>query len=78
MRKLDIEKLRNKEERDKYEEKVYEKMKEIKTDSVQDKWKEIVKACIETAEETIGRRSSDKKHESAQIKNLSSMQKKLR
>ena len=37
-----------------------------------------MKACIETAEETIGRKSSDKKSESAQIKNLSSMQKKLR
>ena len=30
VRKLDIEKLTNKEERDKYGEKVYEKMKEIK------------------------------------------------
>ena len=78
MRKLDIEKLKNKEDKDKYEEKIYEKMKEVKIDNVQNKWKEIVKTCIETAEETIGRKRTDKKSESKQIKNLSAMQKKIR
>ena len=40
-------KLRNKEEKYKYEEKAFEKMKVVKTDKVQVEWKEIVKACIE-------------------------------
>ena len=61
MRKLDIEKLRNKKERDKHEEKIYERMIDVKTDNVQDKWKETVKACIETVGEIISRKRSNKK-----------------
>jgi hypothetical protein len=76
--KLKIEKLRQAEEREKYQEKVKSGLEEMQSSNVQDKWKIITKICTEAAEEVVGRNDRNNKRENEEIKDLSEKQKKIR
>ena len=58
------------------EKKTEEKMKEANPESIQDKWHNIKKTCLDAAEEIIGRVKHNKKSENEDIKILSETQKK--
>ena len=78
MSKLNVEKLKNPEQRSEYHKRITEALKGNEANTPQEKWSNIVKTCINTAEEVVGRKTRSKKSENEEIINLSEKQKKLR
>ena len=78
---INIDKLKNDENKQKYREEVQKKADDLITNeaqSVQEKWTNIVDTCITAAKETIGIRKNTKKSEDEEVVELSKQQLKLK
>ena len=80
---INMEKLKNEENKKKYQEEVQKKidvtrMKNNVSQNVQEKWKNIVDTCTIAAKETIGIRKKTKNSEDEEVMKLSKQQLKLK
>ena len=75
---LNIQKLKEHDNKINYQEKLQEYLTKEKPESVQERWSNIVKTCTKAAEEVVGRKNSEKKTDNEDIKKLSEKQKALR
>ena len=76
--KLNLDKLRDTEYRQKYKKIVEVKLEKGKTRNVQERWTNIAETCVKAAEEVVGRKQSEKKSGNKEIEELSQKQKSIR
>eukprot|EP00794_Sanderia_malayensis_P004055 gene4055-4606_t len=76
--KLNIQRLKEYDNKIIYQNKLQENLTKEKPGSVQERWTNIVKNCTKAAAEVVGRRKNEKKSENEEIKKLSEQQKTLR